>query len=199
MADAASKLLEWVAACERHAEAKNAFAVLAYMNTVQEIGGDAKERLLAAGAEVLGPHERRAEAPVVVLSEEERMELWRLFASKLREAGLDPEAYRPRFEALVAPNLDFEGNRLLLLDEVKSIVAEASLRRKEYVGALPKPPVRFSWRYVGWGLASMKLDAEAFREAVRARDALAAYMALTRILEAAEKLKLLLRAAPGAA
>jgi hypothetical protein len=197
MDDVASKILEWVSACERHVEAKNAFAIQAYMKTIQDIAGEAKSHLVEAGAEVLKTHERRAEVPVKVLTDEEYAVLWDIFARTLKEAGLDPAKYRSRFEDVVAWNLDFGGNEMIVMDEARAIIAEAGLRRKRYIDTLPEKPIRFSWKYVGWGLSSIRLDAEMLRECIRVKDALGAYMALTRILNAAEKLKIILRMAPG--
>jgi len=195
--ETASKLLEWVSACERHVEAKNAFAIQTYMKTIQEVAGEAKASLVEAGAEVFKPHERRAEVPVKILTDEEYATLWEIFARTLKDAGLDPAKYRSRFEDVVAWNLDFAGNELIVMDEARAIIAEAGLRRRRYIDTLPEKPVHFSWKYVGWGLSSIRLDAEVLRECARAEDALGAYMALTRILNVAEKLKIILRMAPG--
>jgi hypothetical protein len=196
VSDVASRLSEWISACERHLEAKNAFAILTYMGTIQEICGEAKNRLLEAEG-TFKLHERRAEAPVKILTDEEYATLWSMFAKKLREAGLNPDEYRARFDSVVAWNLDFEGNRLIVMDEAKVIIAESKLREKRYVDRLPVKPIRFSWKYVGWGLSSMKLDAETLKDCVKTRDALGAYKALARLLDTAEKLKTLLRTAPG--
>ena len=192
LSELASRLQSWVESGEKWAEAREVGSVLMYVRDISEYSKAGKTHLVGAAEEVLKPYEEKA-VSAKVLTDEEYARLWREFSEALAKAGLDPTAYRSRFEALVAWNMPYEDNLNIVLDEARSIVAEETLLRKTYVAKrIVEPPVRFSWKYVSWGLASMKLDVADLKEAVKHRDALRAYMDLSRIAETAQRLEKLL-------
>ena len=124
-----------------------------------------------------------------VLTEAEYEDLWRLWSETLRKAGIDPE----RFEDLIAWNMPYSDNELVLMDKARQIILEKEL--EEYAKP-PVPPVRFSWKHVEWALGSLRVDVEVLKDSVKEEDALQCYTAVARILDTAEKLKRILEAVP---
>jgi len=192
----ATRIKEWVAACERHLEARRAFPIYTYLQSIKSWLSEAKDAMLEAAPELTKAHEKREVPPIQVLRPEEKEELWERFARPLRVAKLDPEAYRGRFEAVIAPNMPYEENLFMIQDEAGAIIEEELLRKKRYVDKLVKEPTRFNWKWVGWGLASLKLSADQLAEAVKEKNAASTYMATSRMLETSEKLKALLKLHP---
>jgi len=119
--------------------------------------------------------------------------LWRLWSETLRKAGIDPAEYSDRFEGLVAWNMPYSDNELVLMDEASEVVLEKELEK--YVRRLPVEPVRFSWKYVQWAIGSLRVDVGVLKDSIE-EDALQCYMAVARVLDTAEKLKRMLEAVP---
>jgi len=190
----ARKLKGWLDSCVRLAEKREALGIYSYMETIQDLGGGVRDVLMSAAAEIWGVRERPPVA--AALKPEEYVKLWEEFARELREAGVNPERYRRRFEELIYWGDTYEGNRLVVLDEARNIILDEELRREGYVDTLPVEPERFSWKYVGWGLGSMRADAVRLQVAVKERDAVGAYSSVVDILDAAERLKRLLALHP---
>jgi hypothetical protein len=80
------------------------------------------------------------------------------------------------------------------MDEARKIILEKRLAK--YLKKIPEKPMEFSWRYVEWGLGSLRVDALALEDAVKSEDALQTHTTILRILETAEKLKALLKLHP---
>jgi len=189
----ADRICDWTKRCEAWVEKRELPGVAMYLRSIQDWSADLKRRLMEAGREVFHPYEARAEPVRRVLTLEQEKKLWEAFASKLREAGVDPEPHRARFEELLAVNMPYEDNEAILMDEARTIMGLAGLRRRKYVDKLPVPPKVFSWKYVGWGLTALKMECEQLRSAIRVKDGVSAYRAVGRMLEIADKLKALVR------
>jgi hypothetical protein len=56
--------------------------------------------------------------------------------------------------------------------------------------------VSFSWKWVGWGISSLKLDAEVLKSAIKNQNVVQAYSTTAKMIEAAKKLKRLLELSP---
>lgn len=109
----------------------------------------------------------------------------------MRKEKIDLSAYRKRFDDLIAWNMPFEDNRMVVMDEARSIILEKKLSK--YIKRLPaKPPVAFSWKPIYWGLGSLRVDIGVFKDAVMREDALQAWSTASKILDTLEKMKKLL-------
>jgi hypothetical protein len=80
------------------------------------------------------------------------------------------------------------------MDEAKGIILEKKM--KKYVKRLPLKPLRFNWKWVGWGLASLKVDVSVLKESVKHENVVQGYSTTTKMIETAEKLKRLLEMSP---
>jgi hypothetical protein len=190
----AKRIQEWLKAAEKQAEKRNSVAVYTHVTSVIDWLKDVKERLLAK-AEKLRMHEARRLEPVIrILKNYEYEELWKEFSKELKEENIDPNTYKARFDDLIAWNMPLEDNRAIVMDEAKGIILEKKM--KKYVKRLPLKPARFSWKWVSWGLASIKVDAGVLKEAVKNENVVQAYSTTTKMIETAEKLKKLLEMSP---
>lgn len=189
MRQLASRMASWAEALQRHVEDRNAVGCSYLLKSMREFAEEGRRRLLEAGGIVRAYEERRPEPKVLRPEEAER--LWARFSEALRKAGVEPTQYRRRFEELIAWNLDYAGNELLVMDEARRIIDEHALLK----GPRRAIPARakFSWKYARWAASSLKLDAGSLLDAVRRADALQAYNALGRIAEAAGRLEEMLR------
>ena len=192
-----SRIESWLGSMEHQAEVRNALALYAYLRSINEWLSEAKGRLLA-GSEFLRIHEARKVEPVYkILTDAEYEDLWRLWSETLRKAGLDPAKYRDRFEELIAWNMPYSDNELVLMDEARTIILEKKFEK--YLRRLlaePQPPVRFSWKYVQWAIGSLRVDVGVLKDSVREENALQCYTTIERILDTAEKLKRMLESVP---
>ena len=67
----------------------------------------------------------------------------------------------------------------------------------KYIQVVPSPvAVKFNWKYIQWGLSSLKVDIGVFLDAVGEENAAQSYSAADRILDTADKMKGLLRQVP---
>jgi hypothetical protein len=190
----AKRIQEWLKAAEKQAEKRNSVAVYTHVTSIIDWLNDVKERLLAK-AEKLRMHEARRLEPVIrILKNYEYEELWKEFSKELREENIDPNTYKARFDDLIAWNMPLEDNRAIVMDEAKGIILEKKM--KKYIKRLPLKPTRFSWKWVGWGLASLKVDVGVLKEAVKHENVVQGYSTTTKMIETAEKLKKLLEMSP---
>jgi hypothetical protein len=190
----ATRIQSWIKSAEAQAEKRNAIAVYTMVSSIADWLNDAKKKMLE-GAEVLRMHEARMEKPVIkILKDYEYEALWESFSQELKEEGIDPEDYKERFDALIAWNMDFFDNEAVLMDEVRGIILEKKM--KKYLKKLPLKPVRFSWKWLGWGLSSLKVEAGVLRDAVKQENAIQAYTTATKMNQTAEKLRGLLELHP---
>jgi hypothetical protein len=190
----ATRIQSWIKSAEAQAEKRNAIAVYTMVSSICDWLGDAKTRMLE-GAEVLRMHEARKEKPVIkILKDYEYDALWESFSQELKEEGIDPADYKDRFDALIAWNMDFFDNEAVLMDEVRGIILEKKM--KKYLKRLPLKPVRFSWKWLGWGLSSLKVEVGVLRDAVKQENAVQAYSTASKMNQTAEKLKTLLELNP---
>ena len=189
----ASRLESWAEAMTRHAENRSALSIYVLAKSANELLEEAKNRLL--GVETIKRHEERKKPTAPrVLSEEEYRRLWEKFSEALRKEGINPELYRSRFDELIAWNMPYEDNEFIIMDEARKIILQKQL--KKYVRKLPVKPVSFSWKYVGWALGSMAVDIGVLKDAIKEKNAIQAYGAITSLLETVDKLKKLLRLHP---
>jgi len=193
--DLAGRIKRWIPSMERHMQARRAMPVHAYLHSIQDWLSSIKHSLTEAAPEVTEAIEKREEPVITVLRPEDREALWEQFAKRLQVARLDPEAYRERFERALVPSLNYEENLWIIQDEAGKILEEELLRKKRYVDKLVVPKV-FSWKVVGWGLASLKLSTDMLIEACERKDALTAYTTVARMLETSEKMKKILALHP---
>jgi hypothetical protein len=190
----ATRIQSWIKSAEAQAEKRNAIAVYTMVSSIADWLNDAKKKMLE-GAEVLRMHEARKEKPVIkILKDYEYEALWESFSQELKEEGINPEDYKERFDALIAWNMDFFDNEAVLMDEVRGIILEKKM--KKYLKRLPLKPVRFSWKWLGWGLSSLKVEAGVLRDAVKQENAIQAYTTATKMNQTAEKLRGLLELHP---
>jgi hypothetical protein len=194
MRSLAERLKSWIPSMEHQAEMRSALGVYTYLKSINEFLGEAKQRLLS-GSEFLRLHEARKAEPVYkVLTEAEYEDLWREFSEALRKEKIDPAQFRERFDELIAWNMPFEDNKAIVMDEARSIILEKKLAK--YLKKLPKAPPTFSWKYVEWGLGSLRVDVMALEDAVKEENALQSYTVIARMLETTEKMKNLLKMSP---
>ena len=186
------RIKSWLSSMERHVETRTALPIYTYLRSINELLAEARDRLVA-GSELIAKHEARKAEPKV-LKDEEYEQLWREFSEKLKAEGIEPEKHRKRFDALVAWNMPKEENRIILMDEARKIILEKKLAK--YLKKIPEKPMEFSWRYVEWGLGSLRVDTLALEDAVKNEDALQTHTTILRLLETAEKLKALLKLHP---
>jgi len=190
----AQRVQEWLKAAERQAEKRNSVAVYTHVTSIIEWLEDVKERLLAK-TETLRMHEARRLEPVIkILRDHEYEELWKEFSKELSEEGIDPTPYLARFDDLIAWNMPLQDNRAIVVDEAKGIILEKSMQK--YLKKLPLKPTRFNWKWVGWGLTSLKVDAAALKEAAKRENVVQAYSTTTKMIETAEKLQKLVEMSP---
>jgi len=192
LSDIGKRGKDWLKACERHAEARNAPGLYMYMRSFEDFFDKAKKRLLGASPEAIGTYEKRKEPPIIILKPEEKAMLWEWFSSELKKEKIDPERYRKVFEESVAPNETFELNKLFLRYVIRDIIAEEGIRRAKFKIKVPKPPIRFRWKMAGWALSAIKLELERYQRAVKEKDGVEAYMAAKEISESARRLRTLL-------
>jgi len=186
----AKKLKSWLDSCDVLIKKRNALGIYSYMETIQDLGRSFRDMIEKASAEIIGI--RQVPPVAKILRPEEYLKLWEEFSAKLREAGVDPAKYKKRFDELIYWGDTYESNRLVILDEVRSIILNEELRRARYIDTIPVKPVRFSWKYVGWGIGAMRADATRFQVSIQEEDAVGAYYALSEILATAERMKVLL-------
>ena len=192
--DIAKRIQSWIKSAETQAEKRNAIAVYTMVSSIVDWLNDAKKRMLE-GAEVLRMHEARKEKPVMkILEDYEYKALWESFSKELKEEGINPEDYKERFDALIAWNMDYSDNEAIIMDEARGIILEKKM--KKYLKKLPLKPVRFSWKWLGWGLSSLKVDVGVLKDAVKQQNAIQAYATATKMNQTAEKLKNLLELNP---
>jgi hypothetical protein len=192
--DIATRIQSWTKSAQVQAEKRNAIAVYTMLSSIVDWLNDAKKRMLE-GAEVLRMHKARKEKPVMkILEDYEYRSLWESFSQELKEEGIKPEDYKERFDALIAWNMDYFDNQAVLIDEVRGIILEKKM--KKYLKKLPLKPVRFSWKWLGWGLSSLKVEVGVLRDAVKQKNAIQAYATATKMNQTAEKLKSLLELNP---
>ena len=190
----AKRIQEWLKAAEKQAEKRNSIAIYTFTKSIIDWLQSIKEKLLAE-AEWLREYEVKPERPELkVLTEREYERLWQEFSKELSEENIDPSVFKERFDSLIAWNMPYEDNRAILLDEARSIILESKM--KKYVKRLPLKLVRFSWKWVGWAISSLKLDAEVLKSAVKNRNVVQAYSTTAKMVEAAQKLKRLLELSP---
>ena len=190
----ATRIQSWIKSAEAQAEKRNAIAVYTMVSSIVDWLNDAKKRMLE-GAEVLRMHKARKEKPVMkILEDYEYRSLWESFSEELREEGIKPEDYKERFDALIAWNMDYFDNQAVLIDEVRGIILEKKM--KKYLKKLPLKPLKFSWKWLSWGLSSLKVEVEVLRDAVKQENAIQAYATATKMNQTAEKLKSLLELQP---
>jgi len=188
------RVQEWLKAAEGQAGKRNSVAVYTHVTSIIEWLEDIKERLLAK-TETLRMHEARRLEPILkILRDHEYEELWKEFSKELREEGIDPTPYRARFDDLIAWNMPLQDNRAIVVDEAKGIILEKSMEK--YLKKLPLKPTRFNWKWVGWGLTSLKVDAAALKEAAKRENVVQAYSTTTKMIETAEKLQKLVEMSP---
>jgi len=188
------RVQEWLKASDRQAEKRNSVAVYTHVTSIIEWLEDVKERLLAK-TETLRMHEARRLEPVIkVLRDHEYEELWKEFSKELSEEAIDPTPYRARFDDLIAWNMPLQDNRAIVVDEAKGIILEKSMQK--YLKKLPLKPARFNWKWVGWGLTSLKVDVTALKEAAKRENVVQAYSTTTKMIETAEKLQKLVEMSP---
>jgi hypothetical protein len=190
----AQRVQQWLKAAERQAEKRNSVAVYTHVTSIIEWLEDVKERLLAK-TETLRMHEARRLEPVIkILRDYEYEQLWKEFSKELSEERIDPTPYRPRFDDLIAWNMPLQDNRAIVMDEAKGIILEKSMEK--YIKKLPLKPARFSWKWVSWGLASLRVDAGALKEAAKRENVVQAYSTTTKMIETADKLRKLVEMSP---
>ena len=128
------------------------------------------------------------------LSDAEIIKILIKFSKELKEEGIDSTPYRVRFDDLIAWNMPLQDNRAIVVDEAKGIILEKSMQK--YLKKLPLKPTRFNWKWVGWGLTSLKVDVAALKEAAKRENVVQAYSTTTKMIETAEKLQKLVEMSP---
>ena len=137
--------------------------------------------------------ERKKEG-VRVLTDEDIATLWDEFSKILKDAGLNPERYKDRFERVLDPYMDYDDNLFIVTDEARKIIAEEMLRKEKYHMTIPVK--KFSWKYVSWGLGAIKLRLTDLEVAVRDKDAVTAYKLFKKVCETAQTLLSMLEQLP---
>jgi len=188
----ATKLESWVEAMTKHAINRSALSVYTLAKSANEFLKEANDKLL--GVELIKKHEERKKPALKVLTEEEYKKLWENFSEALRKEGINPEAYKERFDELIAWNMPYEDNEFIIMDEARKIIVLKEFRK--YIRKLPVKPVSFNWRFVDWALGSLRISVGLFKDAVKQKNAVQAYTAVKDMLETFDKLKDLLRLSP---
>ena len=129
-----------------------------------------------------------------VLTDEDIAMLWDEFSGILKDVGLNPERYRDRFEEVLDPYIDYDGNLFIITDEARKIIAEEMLRKEKYHMTIPVK--KFSWKYISWGLGAIKLRLADLEIAVKDKDAITAYMLFKKVHEIAQTLLSMLEQLP---
>jgi hypothetical protein len=187
----ASKMKTWTDALQRQAENRNAIACYTYLKSVNEWAEEARGKLIEA-SKLLESHEKRKPEPKV-LKDEEYETLWKRFSEALSKAGLDPAKFRERFDELIAWDMPYSDNEYILMDEARRIMAESRLAK--YIRKLPSK-VPFNWKYIGWGIGSLKVDTGLLLDAVEEENAIQSYSTIMRIIDTGEKMKEILKSNP---
>jgi hypothetical protein len=190
MRELVGKLKGWLESMEHQAEVRSPLGVYTYLKSINEFLAEARERLLA-GSETLRKREEKAKPPRKILTEEQYEEIWREFSEALRKEKIDPEKYKGRFDELIDWSMPYEDNKLIVMDEARNIIIGRKLAK--YFKEIPLKPISFSWKYIDWGLGSMRVDILALEDSVKAEDALSTYNAISRLLETADRMKAILR------
>jgi hypothetical protein len=190
MRELVGRLKGWIQSMESQAEARSPLGVYTYLKSINEFLSEARERLLS-GSETLRKREEKAKPPRKILTQEQYMEIWREFSEALKKEKIDPEQYKGRFDELIDWSMPYEDNKLIVMDEARNIIIGRKLAK--YFKELPVKPVSFSWKYIDWGLGSMRVDLMALEDAVKSEDALQTYSIIQRLLETADRMKAILK------
>ena len=137
---------------------------------------------------------KRKERGLKVLKDEEIEELWKGFKRMLERAGLNAERFKERFKACIDPSMDFYYNIEAVMKEADEIITEERLKEELYHTQIPA--MKFSWKYIRWGLGSIKVKVVALDDAINAKNADATHSLLTDICETASFLVSMLEQLP---
>lgn len=188
----AERVQTWLSQMRRQAEARNAVACHTYLKSICEWMDDARKELLEKTS-LLSSHEARKAYPKV-LKDEEYRKLWEKFSGALKEAGVNPEEWRRRFDELIAWDMPYEDNEIILMDEARKIIFQKRLER--YLRRLPEKAVKFNWKYIEWGIGALNVSTGLLKDAVEEENAVQAYSAIKDMISTAEKMKDLLETLP---
>lgn len=169
----AEKFQEWVQRMKREASKRSKAGIRMYLESMKQFLEQLKKRFVQT--DLSGFMQRVAEKPkpvVKVLRDYEYKELHDLWRNKLAEAGIDWHKYESRFGQLIDWGMNFEDNKLILLDELRKIIALENLKGK--VREIPEKPREFNWKWVNWALSSISVDVQLLKDAIKQRNPLQA-------------------------
>ena len=172
-----------LAQMERAVETRKAYVLWGTLTAFKTRTDLTLEELTKAVEELKEAEERKAKGERV-LTDEDVERLWEEFSRILKEAGLDPERYRERFDAVIDYSMPYEDNLFIVTDEARAIVAEKHLRAEGFRVGIPVK--KFSWKYIGWGLGAIKVQLMSLELAAEEKDALRCYNILKKISETSQ-------------